>query len=55
LIPLSPTSLPARSNLSPGPPGYSEHDGREIPEFVETIPEMQGVGRNGLGQWEIQG
>jgi hypothetical protein len=55
LIPLSPTSLPARSTLSPGPPGYSEHDGREVPEFMETIPEMQGVGRNGLGQWEMQG
>jgi hypothetical protein len=55
LIPLSSTSLPARPNFSPGPPGYSEHDGREVPEFVETIPEMQGIGRNGLGQWEMQG
>jgi hypothetical protein len=55
LIPSSPTPLPSRLNSIAGPPGYNEHAGREISEFVEPVPEMQGVGSHEVGHWEMQG
>jgi uncharacterized protein (DUF2062 family) len=54
-IPLSPTASPSRRNPTPGPPGYNEYDSREISEFMEPVPEMQGAGGREAGHWEMQG
>jgi hypothetical protein len=55
MITLSPATLHARRNSTPGPPGYNEHHSREMPEFMQPVQEMQGVGGLGAGNWEIQG
>jgi len=47
--------LPSRRNSTPGLPGYNEYDSREISEFMEPVPEMQGAGGLEAGHWEMQG
>ena len=55
MIPLSPATLPSRRNSTPGLPRYNEYDSREISEFMEPVPEMQGAGGLEAGHWEMQG
>ncbi|KAN0099836.1 hypothetical protein V8E51_013611 [Hyaloscypha variabilis] len=55
MIPLSPATLHARRNSTPGPPGYNEHHTRDMPEFMQPVQEMQGAGGLGAGHWEMQG